>query len=80
MMFGRAGSVTLFLAKYGVTIPTIYGFGGIAAVLTLKLYPYIYMYTSGATESLHRVMPTRTILHRRIWLSSIMVLLRTMPT
>ena len=52
MMFGRAGSVTLFLAKYGVTIPTIYGFGGIAAVLTLKLYPYIYMYTSGAMESI----------------------------
>ena len=52
MMFGRAGSVTAFLAKYGITIPTIYGFGGIAAVLTLKLYPYIYMYTSGAMESI----------------------------
>ena len=52
MMFGRAGSVTTFLAKYGITIPTIYGFGGIAAVLTLKLYPYIYMYTSGAMESI----------------------------
>ncbi|MBR0091306.1 MAG: iron ABC transporter permease [Lachnospiraceae bacterium] len=52
MMFGRAGSVTTFLAQYGIDIPTIYGFGGISTVLTLKLYPYIYMYTSGAMESI----------------------------
>ena len=52
MMFGRAGSVTTFLKQYGIAIPTIYGFGGISTVLTLKLYPYIYMYTSGAMESI----------------------------
>ncbi|MBR6839555.1 MAG: iron ABC transporter permease [Oscillospiraceae bacterium] len=52
MMFGRAGSVTTFLKQYGISIPTIYGFGGISTVLTLKLYPYIYMYTSGAMESI----------------------------
>jgi iron(III) transport system permease protein len=52
MMFGRAGSVTTFLKQYGVTIPTIYGFGGISTVLTLKLYPYIYLYTSGAMENI----------------------------
>ncbi len=52
MMFGRAGSVTVFLKNFGITIPTIYGFGGISTVLTLKLYPYIYMYTSGAMESI----------------------------
>ena len=52
MMFGRAGSVTTFLKQYGVSIPTIYGFGGISTVLTLKLYPYIYMYTSGAMENI----------------------------
>ena len=52
MMFGRAGSVTTFLKGFGITIPTIYGFGGISTVLTLKLYPYIYMYTSGAMESI----------------------------
>ena len=52
MMFGRAGSVTTFLKDFGITIPTIYGFGGISTVLTLKLYPYIYMYTSGAMESI----------------------------
>lgn len=52
MLFGRAGSVTVFLAKFGIDIPTIYGFGGVSTVLTLKLYPYIYMYTSGAMESI----------------------------
>ncbi len=52
MMFGRAGSVTTFMKGLGITIPTIYGFGGISTVLTLKLYPYIYMYTSGAMESI----------------------------
>lgn len=52
MLFGRAGSVTTYLKGLGITIPTIYGFGGISTVLTLKLYPYIYMYTSGAMESI----------------------------
>jgi len=52
MLFGRAGFVTEFLESFGLTVPTIYGFGGICIVLTLKLYPYIYMYTSGAMESI----------------------------
>ena len=52
MLFGRAGSVTTLLAKYGIHLGTIYGLGGISTVLTLKLYPYIYMYTSGAMESI----------------------------
>lgn len=53
MLFGRAGSVTTFmLDHFGWEMPTIYGFGGISLVLTLKLYPYVYMYTSGAMESI----------------------------
>lgn len=52
MLFGRAGMMTVLLEKIGITIPTIYGFGGICVVLTLKLYPYIYMYTSGAMQSI----------------------------
>ena len=53
MLFGRAGSVTtFFLNHFGIQLPTIYGFGGICSVLTLKLYPYVYMYTSGAMESI----------------------------
>ena len=52
MLFGRAGFVTTALEKIGIIIPTIYGFGGICVVLTLKLYPYIYLYTSGAMQSI----------------------------
>ena len=52
MLFGRAGSVTQFLEGFGLTVPTIYGFGGICIVLTLKFYPYIYLYTSSAMQSI----------------------------
>lgn len=52
MLFGRAGSVTTFLEQFGITVPTIYGFGGVSIVLTLKLFPYVYMYTSGAMQSI----------------------------
>jgi hypothetical protein len=33
-------------------MPTIYGFTGILLVLTLKLYPFIYLYVSGALKSI----------------------------
>lgn len=52
MLFGRAGYVTAFFASLGITTPTIYGFGGISIVLTLKLYPYVYLYASGAMQSI----------------------------
>ena len=52
MLFGRAGSVTVFLEQFGIKVPTIYGFGGVSIVLTLKLFPYVYMYTSGAMQSI----------------------------
>ncbi|MGI5172776.1 iron ABC transporter permease [Treponema sp. OMZ 840] len=48
LMFGRAGSVTKFFSKLGVTLPPIYGFTGIMVVFTLHLFIYIYMYTKGA--------------------------------
>ncbi|MGB4658930.1 MAG: iron ABC transporter permease, partial [Mobilitalea sp.] len=39
---GRSGIVTkFFLNVFGITTPSVYGFGGILLVLTLKLYPYI---------------------------------------
>lgn len=53
MLFGRAGMVTQFFAEhFSIQLPTIYGFGGISVVLLLKLYPYVYMYTSGAMQSI----------------------------
>ena len=48
---GRSGVITTFFRSvFGVETPSIYGFGGILLVLTLKLYPFIYLYTKGALK------------------------------
>ena len=48
---GRSGVITkFFLNVFGIKTPSVYGFGGILLVLTLKLYPYIYLYTKGALK------------------------------
>ncbi len=52
ILLGRAGLVTKLLATLGVTMPTIYGRNGIIFVFTLHLFPYIYLYTSGAMNSI----------------------------
>ena len=53
MLFGRSGLVTKFFATYlGITLPSIYGKIGIIAVFTFKLFPYVYLYTSGAMGSI----------------------------
>lgn len=53
LLGGRSGVITTFLNDYlGIGMPTIYGFGGILLVLTLKLYPFIYLYVSGALKSI----------------------------
>ena len=51
LLLGRNGVVTRFMAEHiGINTPSIYGFGGILLVFTLKLYPFIYMYVSGALK------------------------------
>lgn len=52
MLFGRAGVITNLFTKFGVTLPTIYGKLGIILVFTFKLFPYVYLYTSGALSSI----------------------------
>ena len=54
MLLGRAGAVTRFFAGIGITLPTIYGKLGIILVFTFKLFPYVYLYTSGAMLSIDR--------------------------
>ena len=36
----------------GISVPTIYGFKGILLVFTLKLFPFIYLYVSGAIKNI----------------------------
>lgn len=53
LMLGRSGVVTTFLQHvFGIKFPSIYGFGGMLLVFTLKLYPFIYMYVSGALKKI----------------------------
>ena len=49
---GRSGILTRWLAEYGIDFPSIYGFAGILLVLTLKLYPFIYLYVAGAMKNI----------------------------
>ena len=58
LMLGRNGFVTKFLEGiFHIRMPNIYGFGGIVLVFTMKLYPYMYMYVSGALAKLDASLP-----------------------
>jgi len=53
LLGGRSGLITTFFDEMlGIRTPTIYGFTGILLVLTLKLYPFVYLYVSGALKSI----------------------------
>jgi len=53
LMLGRNGVITNFVKDvFGWKMPDIYGFTGILLVFTLKLFPYIYMYTKGALKKM----------------------------
>jgi iron(III) transport system ATP-binding protein len=48
LLLGRRGVITLFFRDtIGLQFPSIYGFTGILIVLTLQLYPLIFLYASG---------------------------------
>lgn len=50
LLLGRSGAVTKLFAAIGLHSPTIYGMGGIIFVMTLKLYPFMYMYMCGSLK------------------------------
>ncbi len=52
ILLGRNGLVAKLFNIIGMTAPTIYGRNGIIFVFTLHLFPYIYLYTSGAMNSI----------------------------
>lgn len=54
ILLGRNGVITNAFKSIGITLPTIYGFGGLILVFTLKLFPYVFIYVSGAFSSIDR--------------------------
>ena len=52
ILMGRNGLIAKFFRLFDMTAPTIYGRDGIIFVFTLHLFPYIYLYTSGAMNSI----------------------------
>ncbi|MCL2571702.1 MAG: iron ABC transporter permease [Defluviitaleaceae bacterium] len=51
LMFGRAGFVVQFFQNnFGISIPPIFGAGGIVLVMTLSSFPLIYLFTRGALK------------------------------
>jgi len=54
MLLGRNGFLTKLFERIGINTPPIYGFGGIVLVFTLKFFPYVYLYVSGAMSSIDR--------------------------
>ncbi len=53
LLLGRSGLITSFFSKYlGIQIPSIYGFNGILLVLSLELFPLVFLYVSGALRNI----------------------------
>lgn len=54
IMLGRAGFLRHFFLSLGISLPTIYGPGGIILVYTLQYYPFVFLLTSGALSTVDR--------------------------
>ncbi|NCB65052.1 MAG: iron ABC transporter permease [Bacilli bacterium] len=53
LLLGRNGVLTLFLESiFPITMPSIYGFNGIVLVLVTRLFPMVFLYVSGALQSI----------------------------
>ncbi len=52
LLLGRSGVITTFLKQFGIIIPDIYGFGGIVLVMTLQLFPLVFLYVRGALKNI----------------------------
>ncbi len=51
-LFGRGGIITLFLRKFGIYIPNIYGYGGIVIVQVSRMFPLVVLYMNGAFRNI----------------------------
>ena len=52
LLLGRSGVITGFFRRFGVTLPDIYGFGGIVLVMSLQLFPLVFLYARGALKNI----------------------------
>ncbi|MDD3252828.1 MAG: iron ABC transporter permease [Lachnospiraceae bacterium] len=52
LLLGRSGVITTFFKKFGILIPDIYGFWGIVLVMTLQLFPLVFLYARGALKNI----------------------------
>lgn len=52
LLLGRSGVITTFFKNLGIVLPDIYGFGGIVLVMTLQLFPLVFLYARGALKNI----------------------------
>ena len=53
LLLGRSGIITKFIENLtGFVLPSIYGFNGILLVLSLQLFPLVFLYVSGALKNI----------------------------
>lgn len=53
MLLGRSGVITKFIETIiPIRMPSIYGFNGILLVLSLQLFPLVFLYVSGALKNI----------------------------
>lgn len=52
VLLGRSGYITKFLALFHIKVGSIYGFKGIVLVLSLQLFPLVFLYVCGALKNI----------------------------
>ncbi len=52
VLLGRGGIFTKMLAAVGIQVGSIYGFKGILLVLSLQLFPLVFLYVCGALKNI----------------------------
>lgn len=54
MMLGSNGFITNFFKNFGISTPTIYGAHGVILVFTLKFFPFVFLMTQTALNSVNK--------------------------
>lgn len=52
LLMGRSGVLTTFFRNFGIELPTIYGFHGIVMVMSLQMFPLVFLYARGALKNI----------------------------